>query len=31
MVGIGEFVGDVKFDKLFTKGLCPDIKGMENI
>ena len=31
MVGIGEFVGDVKFDKLFTKGLCPDIKGMDNI
>ncbi len=31
IMGIGEFAGNAKFDKLFSPGLCPDVKGMENI
>jgi hypothetical protein len=30
-MGIGQFAGDVKFEKLFTKGLCPNVDGMQNI
>ena len=31
VMGIGAFAGDIKFDKLFSKGSCPDIKGMERV
>ena len=30
-MGVGSSVGDVQFEKLFTKGLCPDIKAMEKV
>ena len=31
LMGVGAFAGDAQFDKLFSKGACPDVKGMENV
>jgi len=31
VMGVGAFAGDAQFDKLFSKGACPDVKGMDNI
>jgi hypothetical protein len=30
-MGIGQFAGNVNFDKLFSAGACPTVAEMQNI